>query len=44
MPGDNEVVGKAIDIDADGRLLINVAGENTLYSVGAGDIVQLRHN
>jgi BirA family transcriptional regulator, biotin operon repressor / biotin---[acetyl-CoA-carboxylase] ligase len=44
MPGDNEVVGKAIDIDADGRLLINVAGENTLYAVGAGDIVHLRHN
>jgi BirA family biotin operon repressor/biotin-[acetyl-CoA-carboxylase] ligase len=44
MPGDNEVVGKAIDIDATGRLLINVAGENTLYAVGAGDIVHLRHN
>ena len=44
MPGDNEVVGKAIDIDHDGRLLINVAGENTLYAVGAGDIVHLRHN
>jgi hypothetical protein len=38
------VVGKAIDIDATGRLLINVAGENTLYAVGAGDIVHLRHN
>ena len=44
MPGDNEVVGKAIDIDPDGRLLINVSGENTLYAVGAGDIVHLRHN
>lgn len=44
MPGDNEVVGKAIDIDTTGRLLINVAGENTLYAVGAGDIVHLRHN
>jgi BirA family biotin operon repressor/biotin-[acetyl-CoA-carboxylase] ligase len=44
MPGDNEVVGKAIDIDHDGRLLINVAGENTIYAVGAGDIVHLRHN
>jgi BirA family biotin operon repressor/biotin-[acetyl-CoA-carboxylase] ligase len=44
LPGDNEVVGKAIDIDASGRLLINVAGENTLYAVGAGDIVHLRHN
>jgi BirA family biotin operon repressor/biotin-[acetyl-CoA-carboxylase] ligase len=44
MPGDNEVVGKAIDIDASGRLLINVPGENTLYAVGAGDIVHLRHN
>lgn len=44
MPGDNEVVGKAIDIDATGRLLITVAGENTLYAVGAGDIVHLRHN
>jgi BirA family biotin operon repressor/biotin-[acetyl-CoA-carboxylase] ligase len=44
MPGDNEVFGKAIDIDASGRLLINVPGENTLYAVGAGDIVHLRHN
>mgnify|MGYP006268098635 CR=1 FL=1 len=44
MPGDTEVVGKAIDIDADGRLLINVASENTLYTVGAGDILHLRHN
>ncbi len=44
MPGDSEVAGKAIDIDATGRLLINVAGENTLYAVGAGDIVHLRHN
>lgn len=44
MPGENEVIGKAIDIDATGRLLINVAGENTLYAVGAGDIVHLRHN
>lgn len=44
MPGDTEVIGKAIDIDATGRLLINVPGENTLYAVGAGDIVHLRHN
>lgn len=44
MPGDTEVFGKAIDIDSTGRLLINVAGENTLYAVGAGDIVHLRHN
>jgi BirA family biotin operon repressor/biotin-[acetyl-CoA-carboxylase] ligase len=44
MPGDSEVIGKAIDIDSTGRLLINVAGENTLYAVGAGDIVHLRHN
>jgi hypothetical protein len=44
MPGDNEVVGQAIDIDSAGRLLIAVPGENTLYAVGAGDIVHLRHN
>ena len=30
--------------EASRRLLINVAGENTLYAVGAGDIVHLRHN
>jgi BirA family biotin operon repressor/biotin-[acetyl-CoA-carboxylase] ligase len=44
MPGDSEVVGQAIDIDSAGRLLIAVPGENTLYAVGAGDIVHLRHN
>jgi len=44
MPGDAEVVGQAIDIDSAGRLLIAVPGENTLYAVGAGDIVHLRHN
>lgn len=42
MPGENELTGKAIDIDATGQLLIN--SENTLYAVGAGDIVHLRHN
>jgi len=44
MPGNTEVIGRAIDIDATGRLLINVPNENTLYTVGAGDIVHLRHN
>lgn len=44
MPGDQEVVGTAIDIDSSGRLLLAVPGENTLYAVGAGDIVHLRHN
>ena len=44
LPGEQEVVGTAIDIDATGRLLLAVEGENTLYAVGAGDIVHLRHN
>lgn len=42
MPGDNELMGKVIDIDPAGQLIIN--SDNTLYAVGAGDIVHLRHN
>lgn len=42
LPGDNELVGRAIDIDPTGQLLINK--DNQLFAVGAGDIVHLRHN
>jgi BirA family biotin operon repressor/biotin-[acetyl-CoA-carboxylase] ligase len=44
MPGDTQIEGTAIDIDAAGRLLISVDGSHELFAVAAGDIVHLRHN
>jgi len=44
MPGDQVIEGNAIDLDASGRLLIAVAGQDQFYAVAAGDIVHLRHN
>ena len=44
LPGDQTLEGKAIELDASGRLLIAVDGEHQLYAVAAGDIVHLRHN
>jgi BirA family biotin operon repressor/biotin-[acetyl-CoA-carboxylase] ligase len=41
LPGDSELVGKAISIDASGRLILDVSGVAT--PVAAGDIVHLRH-
>lgn len=40
LPGDEEVVGTARDVDGRGRLVIATAGEDVV--VGAGDIVHLR--
>ena len=44
MPGDQVIEGNAIDLDAAGRLLIAVEGQEQFYAVAAGDIVHLRHN
>ncbi len=44
MPGDQVVEGNAIDLDASGRILIAVDGQDQFYAVAAGDIVHLRHN
>lgn len=43
LPGGEDLFGKAIEIDATGRIVIeNSAGEKV--AVAAGDIVHLRHN
>ena len=42
LPGDSEKVGWATDIDADGRLKLQVLGQS--FAMAAGDIVHLRHN
>ncbi|MFF7096782.1 biotin--[acetyl-CoA-carboxylase] ligase [Streptomyces rubradiris] len=41
LPGDRSVVGEAVALDGDGRLVI-ATGEGARESVGAGDIVHLR--
>jgi BirA family biotin operon repressor/biotin-[acetyl-CoA-carboxylase] ligase len=41
LPGDTELVGKALSIDDSGRLILDVSGVQT--PVAAGDIVHLRH-
>lgn len=42
LPGDKELTGEAIDIDALGRLVLQHDGTQSAVSVG--DIVHLRHN
>jgi BirA family biotin operon repressor/biotin-[acetyl-CoA-carboxylase] ligase len=44
LPGDQQIEGKAIELDQSGRILVAVDGEHQLYAVAAGDIVHLRHN
>ena len=41
LPGDREVVGEAVAVDGDGRLIIST-GAGAREAVGAGDIVHLR--
>jgi len=41
LPGDRSVVGEAVAVDGDGRLVI-ATGEGVQEPVGAGDIVHLR--
>ncbi|CAL9472025.1 biotin--[acetyl-CoA-carboxylase] ligase [Streptomyces sp. enrichment culture] len=41
LPGDHSVVGEAVALDGDGRLVI-ATGEGVQEPVGAGDIVHLR--
>ena len=42
LPGDTELVGTAVSIDAAGRIVLEVNG--VAMPVAAGDIVHLRHN
>lgn len=44
LPGEQQLEGKAIELDQSGRLLVSVDAEPNLYAVAAGDIVHLRHN
>lgn len=44
MPGDQEVTGNGVGLDATGRILIQPDGARELFAVSAGDIVHLRHN
>jgi BirA family biotin operon repressor/biotin-[acetyl-CoA-carboxylase] ligase len=41
LPGGEEQVGEAVDIDGTGRIVVNISGEN--QAISAGDIVHLRH-
>lgn len=41
LPGDRAVVGEAVAVDGDGRLVL-VTGEGLREAVGAGDVVHLR--
>lgn len=41
LPGDDELVGDAVDIDVTGRIVLQVSGEKR--AISAGDIVHLRH-
>lgn len=41
LPGDAELLGTAVGLDATGRLILDAAG--TRHTISAGDIVHLRH-
>ncbi|MDG4864557.1 biotin--[acetyl-CoA-carboxylase] ligase, partial [Streptomyces sp. T-3] len=41
LPGDRSLVGEAVAVDGDGRLVI-AAADGKREAVGAGDIVHLR--
>ena len=43
MPDQTLLEGKAIGLDATGRLMISVDGEEQLHLIAAGDITHLRH-
>jgi BirA family biotin operon repressor/biotin-[acetyl-CoA-carboxylase] ligase len=40
LPGDKSVTGTAVDVDADGAIVIEVGAQRSRYS--AGDVVHLR--
>lgn len=42
LPGDRELVGTAVDVDADGRLLVRPDTNGQIVAVSAGDVVHLR--
>lgn len=44
MPGDDYLVGTAIDIDREGRLKLALDGTGQVLTVSAGDVVHLRRN
>lgn len=44
LPGENELLGKAVGIDDTGRLILQPDSSSEVVAVAAGDIVHLRHN
>lgn len=44
MPGDDDIVGTAIEIDREGRLKLEVDGTGRVLTISAGDVVHLRPN
>jgi BirA family biotin operon repressor/biotin-[acetyl-CoA-carboxylase] ligase len=41
LPGDRELLGEAVALDTDGRLVVRTA-DGTRQAVGAGDVVHVR--
>jgi BirA family biotin operon repressor/biotin-[acetyl-CoA-carboxylase] ligase len=44
LPGEQELLGKAVGIDDTGRLILQPDSGAEVVAVAAGDIVHLRHN
>jgi BirA family biotin operon repressor/biotin-[acetyl-CoA-carboxylase] ligase len=44
LPGEKEMLGKAVGIDDTGRLILQPESSAEVVAVAAGDIVHLRHN
>lgn len=44
LPGDQEIIAKAVAIDDTGRLVLQPEASTEVVAVAAGDIVHLRHN
>jgi BirA family biotin operon repressor/biotin-[acetyl-CoA-carboxylase] ligase len=43
LPGDELLFGEAVDIDADGRLLVRDSADGSVQAVAAGDVTHLRY-
>lgn len=43
LPGDAELIGRALDIDAEGRLLVENLQNGEVQAVAAGDVTHLRY-
>ncbi len=42
LPGDELLVGRAVDVEGDGRLLVEAAEDGALHRLDVGDVVHLR--